>query len=453
MISNNATVAPRPAALPPAATALPSGNGSASVNGQSFTQFLSEQPSMQPPPAQAEPAPTKPEAPPQPAPQAPPAPDGPDPNTTRLNRDRGLVKKPVTPIKVGPDTAAASAAKTDKAAAARKDVDATTDAKLDTDKADTTDDAPETSGLTEFTQLIGLATPAQAAAPADATVAATAASLLQATQAEHASRGRSDAAADDDTDTAVRADASDTRTGRQPTERRPDAPIRLADASQRGKPVEAFGDKPDGRSVAASPTDALQTAPAATASTPPQTAATPGAGTPNFAALLAQGLPGHAAPADLTTVSGTAYGQVQAPVHSSAFGAELGARVSLLAVDGLQTAELQLNPADMGPVAVQIVVDGSQAQVSFHAAQAETRQALEQSMPDLAAALKGQGLTLSGGGVFQQAPRDANPSAGAAGDDQPARRTSRVGGGVDSSAAAGASTPTRRTVGLLDTFA
>jgi flagellar hook-length control protein FliK len=175
--------------------------------------------------------------------------------------------------------------------------------------------------------------------------------------------------------------------------------------------------------------------------------------TPSFAAVLAQALPAGAAPADAAPA--TAYGRVHAPVHSSAFGPELGASVSLLAVDGLQTAELQLNPADMGPVAVQIVVDGSQAQVSFHAAQAETRQALEQSMPDLAAALQGQGLTLSGGGVFQQAPRDANPSAGAAGDDQPGRRTSRVGSGsgLDASAVAGDNPPARRAVGLLDTFA
>mgnify|MGYP003704175263 CR=1 FL=1 len=52
------------------------------------------------------------------------------------------------------------------------------------------------------------------------------------------------------------------------------------------------------------------------------------------------------------------YAGIQAPLHSAAFGPELGTRVSLLAVDGVQKAELQLNPTDMGPVSVQIVVDG-----------------------------------------------------------------------------------------------
>jgi len=43
-------------------------------------------------------------------------------------------------------------------------------------------------------------------------------------------------------------------------------------------------------------------------------------------------------------------------------------RFSLFARDGVQTARLHLNPADMGPVAVQIAVDGVNARVDFQAA-------------------------------------------------------------------------------------
>jgi flagellar hook-length control protein FliK len=121
-------------------------------------------------------------------------------------------------------------------------------------------------------------------------------------------------------------------------------------------------------------------------------------------------------------------------------------------VDGVQLAELQLNPADMGPVAVQIVVDGSQAQVSFHAVQAETRQALEQSLPDLAAALQSQGLTLSGGGVFQQAQRDADHGESDSGSGNTARSPRGGSDRMGATASAGAA-PVRRSVGLLDTFA
>ena len=101
---------------------------------------------------------------------------------------------------------------------------------------------------------------------------------------------------------------------------------------------------------------------------------------------------------------------------------------------------------------MQIVVDGSQAQVSFHAVQAETRQALEQSLPDLAAALQSQGLTLSGGGVFQQAQQQSQGGDAEAGQGGDARgsRTNTAGG---SSAGSPVAAPVRRSVGLLDTFA
>jgi len=90
------------------------------------------------------------------------------------------------------------------------------------------------------------------------------------------------------------------------------------------------------------------------------------------------------------------------PLNDASFAPAMAARLSLLAADGVSEAKLHLNPADMGPVSVQIVVDGQQAQISFHAEQAETRAVLERSLPDLAAALRDNGLTLSGGGVFQQ---------------------------------------------------
>ena len=79
---------------------------------------------------------------------------------------------------------------------------------------------------------------------------------------------------------------------------------------------------------------------------------------------------------------------------------------------------------------------------------AATRQMLEQSLPTLASTLRDAGLTLSGGGVFQQA-RDGNAANG----DTPSR------------AAAGSRTepqgllepaPTTRSVrvdGLVDTYA
>ncbi len=91
------------------------------------------------------------------------------------------------------------------------------------------------------------------------------------------------------------------------------------------------------------------------------------------------------------------------PLAAPDFAQALGVQISVLAGDGVQRAELQLNPAEMGPVSVQIVIDGSNARVDFGADLAATRQVIEAGMPELAGALRDAGFTLAGGGVSQHA--------------------------------------------------
>jgi hypothetical protein len=92
---------------------------------------------------------------------------------------------------------------------------------------------------------------------------------------------------------------------------------------------------------------------------------------------------------------------VHTPLDAPGFGREFGLQVSVLARGGVQQAELRLNPAEMGPVSVQIALDGTQARIDFGADLAATRDVLQASLPALAAALRDAGLTLAGGGVSQ----------------------------------------------------
>jgi len=121
---------------------------------------------------------------------------------------------------------------------------------------------------------------------------------------------------------------------------------------------------------------------------------------PSFATPA--GAPANAAP---STPAAPFQAHLAAAVDTPAFAPSLGATLSLLARDGVQHAQLSLHPAELGPVAVQIAVDGTQARIDFHAAHAATRAALEAALPDLAAALRDSGLTLAGGGVFDQSPK------------------------------------------------
>lgn len=144
------------------------------------------------------------------------------------------------------------------------------------------------------------------------------------------------------------------------------------------------------------------------------------------------------------------------PMDSPDFAPELSASVSLLIQDGVHEAQLQLNPADMGPVAIQIQLDGQQAQVNFHAAQADTREVLMRSMPELAAALQNQGITLSGGGVFPQTQSgNGQGSRDADGDGRGDGRRGGTRGGAGDDGLTSVARSERRTAprGLVDLYA
>ena len=113
------------------------------------------------------------------------------------------------------------------------------------------------------------------------------------------------------------------------------------------------------------------------------------------------------APAPAHGATGAAAAPVQVGIPSAPgapdFAAAIGLHISVLARDGVHKAELHLNPAEMGPVSVQIAVDGTQARIDFGADVAATRQAIEAGLPELASALRDAGLTLHGGGVSPHA--------------------------------------------------
>lgn len=129
-----------------------------------------------------------------------------------------------------------------------------------------------------------------------------------------------------------------------------------------------------------------------------------------FNALMARELArpaGGASTEAATHASATLPTPVDSPDFKNALAERVGMWVSGTPANGQMTAELRLNPEDMGPVHIRIVMDGQNAQVDFAAAHAETRQALEASLPALSSALEDAGLSLSGGGVSDQGASQA----------------------------------------------
>ncbi|MDE2612277.1 MAG: flagellar hook-length control protein FliK [Burkholderiales bacterium] len=115
-----------------------------------------------------------------------------------------------------------------------------------------------------------------------------------------------------------------------------------------------------------------------------------------------------AAPPELVASAGVAATEARLPIGPGhpAFAQQLGAQLTTFVRDGVEFARIQLHPAELGPITVQIKLDGQAAQVHLAAERGDTRQALDAALPTLAGSLREAGLTLAGGGVFQQ-PRDS----------------------------------------------
>ncbi|HVL56513.1 MAG TPA: flagellar hook-length control protein FliK, partial [Burkholderiaceae bacterium] len=121
------------------------------------------------------------------------------------------------------------------------------------------------------------------------------------------------------------------------------------------------------------------------------------------------------------------------PLRDPGFAAALADRVRMIVNAKLQSAELVLNPAELGPVRIEVSMQADAATVSFTASHPETRSILEQSLPRLREMLGNEGLQLGGASVDSGGAR--RESAGAA----PASR--RNGSGTDADRSVAAATP------------
>lgn len=85
---------------------------------------------------------------------------------------------------------------------------------------------------------------------------------------------------------------------------------------------------------------------------------------------------------------------LQTPFHQPGWDQALSERVLWVAGQKLQSAEIKLNPPQLGPIEVRVQMHQDQAQVSFTAQHAVVREALEASMPRLRDMLNASGFNL-----------------------------------------------------------
>ncbi|MBL1270712.1 MAG: flagellar hook-length control protein FliK [Halomonas sp.] len=96
------------------------------------------------------------------------------------------------------------------------------------------------------------------------------------------------------------------------------------------------------------------------------------------------------------------------PVTSPAWSQQLGQQlVQISKRGGEQHVQMQLNPAELGPLSISLKFGEQGAQAHFLSAHAQVRQVLEQAIPQLREALAEQGISLGDTSVGEQrAPND-----------------------------------------------
>ncbi len=82
-------------------------------------------------------------------------------------------------------------------------------------------------------------------------------------------------------------------------------------------------------------------------------------------------------------------------VHDPQWQTDFSQRISMMARNGNQTAEIRLNPANLGAIEVRVVMNDDQATITFNAQHAVVRDAIESSLPRLREMFHSSGLQLA----------------------------------------------------------
>lgn len=85
---------------------------------------------------------------------------------------------------------------------------------------------------------------------------------------------------------------------------------------------------------------------------------------------------------------------ISTPVGSAGWGDELGSKTLVMVRDGQQSAEMQLNPPNLGPLEVRLSVQNDQTSLIFVSVHASVRDAIQSALPRLSGMLAESGLSM-----------------------------------------------------------
>lgn len=151
--------------------------------------------------------------------------------------------------------------------------------------------------------------------------------------------------------------------------------------------------------------------------------------------------------------AGSEHLQIETPLKSQAWAGEFGQKIVWMTAQDKQSAQITLNPPQLGPIEISLNVKNDQATALFMSANADVRAAIESAMPRLREMLEGAGIQLGQTNVSAESFRQS-----ADGSDQDRNRSGNGNGQSGELAGQGgvegvAGTAVKRGNGLVDTFA
>ncbi len=142
--------------------------------------------------------------------------------------------------------------------------------------------------------------------------------------------------------------------------------------------------------------------------------------------------------------------RIDTPVTHRNWGDEFGQKITWIASSKEQSAELHLNPPQLGPMDVVLKVSGDQATALFTSPHAAVREAIEQAMPRLREMLADSGIMLGNATVSDQSSHQTQDGRG---DGAATRRDKSAEGDLSALNLSARVSPTRQHNGIVDTFA
>ncbi|MBK7413946.1 MAG: flagellar hook-length control protein FliK [Dechloromonas sp.] len=103
---------------------------------------------------------------------------------------------------------------------------------------------------------------------------------------------------------------------------------------------------------------------------------------------------------------------VATPLQENRWAQDFSERIVWAAKNDQQVAQINISPAQLGPVQITLNMNGDQASIAFASPHAEVRKAIEDAMPNLKEMLSTAGISLGQSNVgaqLQQQQRDTNP--------------------------------------------